>query len=142
MTVIYIIVFGLLLLISIYDCIYYKIPNTFLLLLFGVVCFYVLTKDLSFCMQRILSALLFVIIFFAIKQITRGLGYGDIKLLFVTCVYFGLQKSFFALLFASVSGIIFYAVMYICRKGINKIPFSPFIVSGYLLFELAERLIR
>lgn len=141
MTYTHLIMFGFLLAISIYDCIYFKIPNTFLLLLLLVVFFSMITKGFSFVALRFLWGVLFSIVFFAIRQMTQGLGYGDIKLIFITCIYFGLKKSFYSLLFASVSGIFFCFIMYVLKKRMQKIPFSPFISSGYFLLELSESLI-
>ena len=73
----------------------------------------------------------------------EAMGFGDVKLIFITSFCFGLVKSYIALILACLFGIVFIVVKNkISQEKINKVPFAPFISSGYFLVQLFYGLVK
>jgi leader peptidase (prepilin peptidase)/N-methyltransferase len=84
-------------------------------------------------------ALLFVSIVFKILRSREGLGMGDVLLISFLSGLFELEKIPLLILFASVSGILFYIVMAAVKNERNfEIAFGPHIALSaiWLLFLL------
>lgn len=135
----------LLVIVSIYDLITKKIPNEFVLILLFLAIINLLSNN--FTLRKIIEHTLYTIIFtfllIIIRKITyNGIGFGDIKLLSTTTLYYGIINSFFALFIASILGILFI----LCTKKKNqnfsvKLPFAPFICFGYGVVSLIKRVV-
>ena len=89
-------------------------------------------------------SIFFTLVFLLVRKITHnGLGFGDVKLIFITSFCFGLVKSYIALILACLFGIVFIVVKNkISQEKINKVPFAPFISSGYFLVQLFYGLVK
>lgn len=135
----------LLVIVSIYDLITKKIPNEFVLILLFLAIINLLSNN--FTLRKIIEHTLYTIIFtfllIIIRKITyNGIGFGDIKLLSTTTLYYGIINSFFALFIASILGILFI----LCTKKKNqsfsvKLSFAPFICFGYGVVSLIKRVV-
>lgn len=77
-------------------------------------------------------ALTGTIFFFFFITKGRGMGFGDVKLVFPMGVLLGLQGGFLALYIAFVfGGVIGLLLLLLRKKGLkSKLPFGPFLVVG------------
>lgn len=135
----------LLVIVSIYDLITKKIPNEFVLILLFLAIINLLSNN--FTLRKIIEHTLYTIIFtfllIIIRKITyNGIGFGDIKLLSTTTLYYGIINSFFALFIATVLGILFLLAKKIFGDfDYKRIPFAPFICFGYGVVSLIKRVV-
>ena len=141
-----IIIFALLFIISLYDFLYYRIPNKILIPLSIIVIFEMIISKctIQIYIHKFLVGIIFVLILVVVKCLTKGgMGLGDIKLIFVTSLYFGLVKSYIALFIACFFGLLMILICKIFSKGISfKIPFAPFLSAGYFLIEVVCRIFK
>lgn len=121
-----------------------KIPNEFVLIIFLLAIINLLSNN--FTLRKIIEHTLFTIAFVSsliiIRKITHnGIGFGDIKLLSATTLYYGIINSYVALFIASLLGIIF---IFLTKNGNYhsrlKLPFAPFICIGYGFVSLLKRM--
>ena len=135
----------LLVIVSIYDLITKKIPNEFVLILLFLAIINLLSNN--FTLRKIIEHILYTIIFtfllIIIRKITyNGIGFGDIKLLSTTTLYYGFIVSYFALFIATVLGILFLLAKKIFGDfDYKRIPFAPFICFGYGVVSLIKRVV-
>lgn len=135
----------LLVIVSIYDLITKKIPNEFVLILLFLAIINLLSNN--FTLRKIIEHTLYTIIFtfllIIIRKITyNGIGFGDIKLLSTTTLYYGFIVSYFALFIATVLGILFLLAKKIFGDfDYKRIPFAPFICFGYGVVSLIKRVV-
>ena len=139
-------IFSSLLLISINDIRFLTVSNKilFFMLILVLVKYVILGIDFYSFFRSFFVSILFSFVFLLIRKITNnGLGFGDIKLIFVTSFCFGFVKSYIALILACLFGIVFIALKN--KKGQEKnkkIPFAPFICSGYFFVQLFCGLVK
>jgi leader peptidase (prepilin peptidase)/N-methyltransferase len=64
--------------------------------------------------------------------IRGGMGWGDVKLAILIGIITGYELIFIAILFAAISGCIFFVVLLLLKKKARKdsIPFGPFLALG------------
>ncbi len=131
-----------LLLISIIDSKTLCIPNTILLSLFSSVFFLDIKHAYYLIPSKLITGILFFLIFFGIALFTKGLGYGDVKLIAIL----GYCTSFFDTiiigLIASGIGLLYFLLKYINKQKLQKIAFAPFLSIGYFLTELFKRCLQ
>lgn len=128
--------FAYLILLSLCDLFWKKIPNAMLMAFFvSVFC-----SDISFVygtiIFRLLSALVFFGIFFLIAFFTNGLGAGDAKLAGVLGYCNGFIRTSVILGGAAVIGILFYIIYSVFRKKIRFIPFAPFVLAAFFVYVM------
>ena len=75
--------------------------------------------------------LLFLTIFTEKKTHKKMLGGGDIKLLFMTGLYFGLEARLYLLFFSGLAGLV--CALVSLKKGHRSFPFAPAILFGTFL---------
>jgi Flp pilus assembly protein protease CpaA len=114
------------------------IPNLFILmglsagLVLEVFFLWLGSRELSG--RRYLFVLVFWILLFLFRMISRGgIGYGDIKLLAVTALFFEPLVLFLFLLLSFALAGAWSMVLLLTGKGKkgSRIPFAPFLLSGY-----------
>ena len=130
-----------LVLISIEDTKSLKIKNSVLLGMF-LTCFCSSVPDFSESIFfNLLNSILFFCLFYFVSKFTKGLGSGDIKLIFIIAFFEGFFKTILCLLIASMCGILFSVVIHLKNRDISKIPFAPFITLGFAAEELSFGLV-
>lgn len=135
----------LLIVISFFDLRTFKIPNELVIALFALAVIKLILNDsdLGNFIKHFLYTIIFTFLLIIIRKITyNGIGFGDIKLLSTTTLYYGIINSFFALFIASILGILFI----LCTKKKNqnfsvKLSFAPFICFGYGVVSLIKRVV-
>ena len=135
----------LLIVISFFDLRTFKIPNELVIALFSLAVIKLILNgsDLGNFIKHFLYTIIFTFLLIIIRKITyNGIGFGDIKLLSTTTLYYGIINSFFALFIASILGILFI----LCTKKKNqnfsvKLSFAPFICFGYGVVSLIKRVV-
>lgn len=139
-------IFSSLLLVSINDIRFLKISNKILLfmLVLVLVRHFIQGFDFHSFLVSFIVSIFFTLVFLLVRKITHnGLGFGDVKLIFVTSFCFGLVKSYIALILACLFGIVFIALKNKnSHEKIYKVPFAPFICSGYFFVQLFYGLVK
>lgn len=136
--IIYALLISVLLVISIIDYSYYKIPDGLngLIILLGVV-YLMFNKSEVSMMNHLLGLVVGGGLFLLISIISKGaMGGGDIKLMGSLGLLFGWQKILVIALLAFNIGAIMSIIMIVCKIKNKKdtIPFGPFIaVSAYIV---------
>lgn len=125
-----------LLLLTIYDLISQKIPNTVLFSYFLIILTAKIEYDYAHIFQSLLAGLGILALFIFIKVVTKGIGSGDIKLISVLSFSIGFFKVIYSLLFACGFGLLFWFFHQTISAKRKKIPFVPFIASGYFFCDL------
>lgn len=127
---------SILVVISFIDLEHMIIPNNALMILFllSIIKNYLLSAGLIDAMIGALSVSSILGITYIL---TKGVGIGDIKLMFVAGFYLGLKKTVFSFIISSCLGGIF--GIYMLTKGYlhlkSEIPYAPFLSVG-ILFSL------
>jgi prepilin signal peptidase PulO-like enzyme (type II secretory pathway) len=143
-------IFGVILLISVYDLRHFIIPDSFLIAFFAFSLLYNWILASSFWLllihfiSGVIVALPFLILFFISKG--RWLGFGDVKYIFVIGFFLGLANGVSAVILAFWIGAVFSLGLLALKKiNINlpmfknaltiksEIPFGPFLSLGILL---------
>jgi prepilin signal peptidase PulO-like enzyme (type II secretory pathway) len=126
------------LVISVIDVKTYTIPDVLLLILgAGLLVWDIFNSNRFMILSSTISALALFCVFFAVFHFAGGLGFGDVKFAALIGYALGFQKAVLACLFASLAGIIFFGVVFIitkqgkCERCRKKIPFAPFLSSGF-----------
>lgn len=129
-------------LISLIDFFFKVVPNRLLLLLL-VVCVVIFGFQIQ-CNLSVLSAFLLDLIFCigflsgCCLLLRKGIGMGDLKLLFVIEIYTSftgmLQILLFGAFFAAISSVF----LWVCRKKVEEKEFAfvPFLCLGYIMYLL------
>lgn len=108
------------------------VPNKILLIFFSVIFCMMLSGDISAISINLLSASFVFFILVLVKHFTKGIGAGDIKLLFVTTFYSGFMDSLIAITVACCFGIAACLMLRFGKTVSSRISFAPFITVGYL----------
>lgn len=112
------------------------IPNIFVYSLFLTAFCLKISDDFSGLPVSIAAAVVIALFLFAVRHFTKGLGLGDVKLLFVTTFCTGFLKSIFAIIVSCLAGIIVFILLKALKKRVLRIPYAPFITLGYLSVDL------
>ena len=135
----------LLIVISFFDLRTFKIPNELVIALFSLAVIKLILNDsdLGNFIKHFLYTIIFTFLLIIIRKITyNGIGFGDIKLLSTTTLYYGFIVSYFALFIATVLGILFLLAKKIFGDfDYKRIPFAPFICFGYGVVSLIKRVV-
>ncbi len=131
----YCILISLLTVISINDIDKFIIPDKYILCIFllGVLS---ILLDKSALVSKLIGMSAGFLIFMIIALLTNAMGGGDIKLMAVLGLMFGIDGILFITLFSFVFGA-FVSIFFMKYKLKNKndeIPFTPFIASAALLY--------
>ncbi len=143
-------IFGIILLISVYDLRHFIIPDSFLIAFFAFSLLYNWILASSFWLllihfiSGVIVALPFLFLFFISKG--RWLGFGDVKYIFVIGLFLGLANGVSAVILAFWIGAVFSLGLLALKKvkinlpmfrsGLtikSEIPFGPFLSLGILL---------
>jgi len=124
--------------VAVIDIKYYLIPTTFVYLASLITLFYnffILPTYLFY--EHIIAAFAVAFFFLIIVVATRGkgMGQGDIVLVFLIGMVLGYQNTFAAMFIAFLLGaLISVALILIGKKRFGQtIPFAPFLIGGFLL---------
>lgn len=86
----------------------------------------------------LISSAVTLIIFWGLYRFTNGIGLGDVKLMAVTALFYGMKGIFsivvFSMLFAGAAGVIL--IIQDRRNLKRELPFAPFVAAAALLREL------
>jgi leader peptidase (prepilin peptidase)/N-methyltransferase len=118
----------------------YRIPNPFILL--GLVYWAIISliEVLAVGLDAVLPTLgidllmsvIVVALIFVVSLVVKGIGFGDIKLLFVMCLLLGMARIwgalFLTLIVAFIAAVVFLATKKKDKKDL--MPFAPFILAG------------
>lgn len=125
-----------LLLLSLYDIVFRKVPNTILISYFTIILAIKISSDFESIPKNLLELFAITVVFLFIFWITKGIGFGDIKLIAVFSFSVGFFKSIYSLLAATLLGIVTFLLGCLFHRKMKEIPFVPFIATGYLACEL------
>ncbi|CZQ96103.1 prepilin peptidase [Trichococcus ilyis] len=135
--------FSLLLIIAIADYLYLLIPDRFqLLLLIGVV-FRQMTLPFTDWPTAFISSLaIFSLLFFTSLALPDGIGGGDVKLLSILSLAFGLEPTLFIILLASFSAGFYFLHSYLTKNCSlrRRLPFGPFLAASAVVVHFAQML--
>lgn len=123
-----------------YDIRYKKVPNIITLLLLIAVLIYKIYYRLPL-KEGLISGLLAFVTFLIIYFISRGgIGMGDCKYTAVTSIYFGYSFWLNSILYTSIISLSVSLILLFVKKikRETKIPFMPFLVSGWIGNYLKE----
>lgn len=144
------IIFGIILLISIYDLKHFIIPDSFLVIFFILSLLYAIIHNTYTIIHLLLSGLGLALPFLLIFLISRGrwLGFGDVKYIAVLGFFLGISQGLsavilafwigaaFALLALSLKKFIHYINLPILHNNLtikSEVPFGPFLSIGIIL---------
>lgn len=145
----YLILFSSFLVIFVTDVKTQIIPDSMLVTsLIGIALVNVLSNDSliinlkSLFLNNFLSALGAFLFFLIIYLVTRGkgMGFGDVKLVFVLGLFLGFPRIIFALYSAFLTGAIIGVILVLIHKKSMKsqVPFGPFLIIGCLISFIFE----
>lgn len=112
------------------------IPNILVYSLFLTVFSLKISTDFNRMFFCLVAAIAVTLILLAVRHFTKGLGAGDIKLLFVTTFCTGFFCIVLAIIVSCLAGILAFCLLKALRKPVLTIPFAPFITLGYLSVDL------
>lgn len=126
---------------SFIDCKMYKISEEiFISLLIIVTSFYIKTCY-EIIIVKFIIGLIFFIIFSIIAVCTKGLGFGDVKIISLLGFITSFFKNLFICFVASLLGIIYFLIEKANKKTHEKIAFVPFLTMGYIVIEIFARFV-
>nr|WP_319215786.1 prepilin peptidase [uncultured Trichococcus sp.] len=136
--------FSLLLVISIADYLYLLIPDRFQFLLFlGVVFRQATLPAVDWAAAFISFLVIFSLLFLTGLALPDGIGGGDVKLLSILSIAYGLKPTLFIILSASFS-----AGSYFLHSSLTKdlslqrrLPFGPFLAASAVVVHFAQVLL-
>jgi len=137
-------VFSLLLVISIADYLYLLIPDRFqLLLLLGVVLLRATLPVADWPAAFISFLVIFSLLFFTGLALPGGIGGGDVKLLSILSLAFGLEPTLFIILLASLfAGFCFLHTHLTNGSSLQRrLPFGPFLAASAVVVHFAQILL-
>lgn len=131
-------------LISIIDGKSHKIPNsmTILLLLSQTVAVFLVAKSYLNIWNVILSVAVLVLLVFVSKISKEQIGMGDVKLIAVLNLIYGLSFTAYSLLLSLII-MLLCTIPFLIMKKINlksQIPFAPFLTIGIIVYILLNLL--
>lgn len=90
-----------------------------------------------------IAAVCSAFIFYIIRIVTKGLGFGDVKFSFFIGLFCGLRLSFAAFLIAALTGMIAASILLLTHVRTRKdpIPFAPFLAFGAIVARVGDYLI-
>ena len=128
-----------LILLSSIDILEQKIPNSYLYFLFIFIFTNLISLDYFSLPGRLIISLAIASILFVIRYLTKGLGMGDVKLVFVTAFATSFFETIVSLLIACLIASICFIILKVRNHEIKKIPFVPFISTGYFVTSFLLR---
>ncbi|TNV68339.1 prepilin peptidase [Trichococcus shcherbakoviae subsp. psychrophilus] len=137
-------VFSLLLVIAIADYLYLLIPDRFqLLLLFGVVFRQTVLPVTDWPAAFISLFVIFSLLFFTSLALQDGIGGGDVKLLSILSLAFGLEPTLFIILLASFSAGSYFLHTHMAKGSPlqRRLPFGPFLAASAVVVHFAQLLL-
>lgn len=124
-------------LLSIIDIICFEIPqniNFIMLAVSLVIVFINYENTLSYILGMSITGGIFLLIFLGSKG--KGIGFGDVKLMFCGGLGLGFEKALLTFLVCFVTGAVFHPIfMKLFNKG-SKLAFGPYIAFGIILSHL------
>lgn len=125
-----------LLMLSLSDIYYLRLPNYFLLVLLIITLIWRAQFSVNWLEQLIYIALTFLTLTILRMVMKRGMGMGDIKLISIFALLFSFQHLIWLIFLACLSALIFILGMMIigCDLTLKKIPFGPFLCSWAFIF--------
>lgn len=128
----------ILILISLHDLNFRKIPNTLLYGLFVMAFTSDISADFYNIPLKILAGLFFTGLLAAIAKFSKGLGFGDVKLIGILGYCCGFFQTLLICIMACIMGIMASLILYRLneKKQRNPIPFAPFLTAGYAISEV------
>lgn len=136
--------FSLLLIISIADYLYLLIPDRFQLLLLLGVLFRQATLPVADWPAAFISFLvIFSLLFFTGLALPDGIGGGDVKLLSILSITFGLEPTLFIILLASFSAGSYFLHSHMTKDSSlqRRLPFGPFLSAAAVMVHFAQALL-
>lgn len=134
-SLIYCILISIIIVISLIDLKYMIIPDELIAvcLLIGAV---VIIYDRTLFLNKIIGFLMGLGMFLLIAYITHAMGGGDIKLIAVLGLVFGIKGILFIIIFSFLIGAIActFLLLLKIKNRKDKIPFGPFICLAALLY--------
>lgn len=133
--------FSLLLVISITDYLYLLIPDRFQLLLFFGVVFHQMTLPTTDWPAAFISFfVIFSLLFFTGLALPDGIGGGDVKLLSILSLAFGLEPTLFIILLASLFAGFCFLHTYLTNGSSlqRRLPFGPFLAASAVVVHFAQ----
>lgn len=135
-TVLYCVLYSMLMVLSVIDWRTFTIPNgiNLVILLLGVVR---LVTDLQNWLTYLIGMLAVGLVFFLLHVLTggRGLGMGDVKLVAAAGLLLGWPKMLLAVLVGSLAGALIHSVR--MKHGADrKLAFGPYLAAGIWLSAL------
>ncbi len=119
-----------------------RLPDVFTLPGGAVLLLITFVTERAFLPEALLAALLLPLFLLIIKRVSKGLGEGDIKFSISIGVLCGLIGSYIALAIASLTALLFFAVLFKFKKIDlrTRIPFGPFLTGGAILAKIVVSL--
>ncbi len=118
-----------------YDMKYQRVPNLVNLLLFLSVIIYKLITTSDLITSLISGFIAFITFLFVYFVSGKKLGMGDCKYTAIIAIFFGYLFWLQSIVYCSILALLISGILIIFKK-INrntKLPFMPFLVSGWLL---------
>lgn len=137
-------VFSLLLVISIADYLYLMIPDRFQFLLLLSVVFRQFALPVADWPSAFISFLVvFSLLFFTGLALPGGIGGGDVKLLSILSITFGLEPTLFIILLASFSAGSYFLHGHLTKASSlqRRLPFGPFLSAAAVMVHFAQVLL-
>ncbi|QUH20397.1 prepilin peptidase [Alkaliphilus sp. B6464] len=131
-----ILICNVLVVITILDIRYLKIPNALIVFLLGLsVSSIAIVGDINSIISRIL-AFFSISVLMVIYSLVSGIGGGDVKLISVLSLIFGFKETFLIFALSTILGAVASLFLILIKKvKLNtKVPLSPFIVVVTMFF--------
>lgn len=113
------------------------IPDQLLYASLPVVLFYLFLNLKSLFINHLPSAIISFVFFYFLHKITkgRGMGFGDVKLVFLIGLILGFPKTIIALYIAFLTGALVGVILILIGKKRFKeaVPFGPFLAAGTII---------
>ena len=120
-------------LISIYDLRTLRIPNFLTYGFFALLFAHDIFTAPSEIPGHMLSAFFFFALFFLAAILTKGIGFGDVKLAAVLGYSCGILRTSVMLVFACTAAVAAFIILRIRKSRVKRLPFSPFVAAGYVI---------
>lgn len=114
----------------------YKIPDVLVFSLMLFLLSYDIGHAFELTFYNILCAVFFFAIFYVLYRCTKGIGFGDVKLITVLSYGLGFFNLVFIISISALLGLAYFAVN--VNKSIRRIPFAPFLLLGFLLLKFKD----
>lgn len=129
-----------LVLIAIIDAKFHIIPNIMMItmMITQLLCSFLLVKSGISYVNLIVAVVLAIVLLLISKISKEQIGAGDVKLLIVISLIYGLSFTIYSMIFSLIIMVIFSVPLLIMKKATLKsqIPFVPFYVIGALAYIL------